>query len=331
MRSGWAITKSHGPMKNDPATNGRACAIAIEDLRMCPGLWPWEHLFLAVAAATPPSPDAMVGARLHAFVRNRPWTPTLHIAGRLLLEPGIHVVTGPSGHGKSLLLSLLAGYPMPGTRLRPRGFDFRGEPLLKGRPPRRGFPDGRIRAALCKGYRQTPCIFLPQTLPNVPKGEMTVKGLLQMVADGVCAIRGGAKPANRRGQKPKAILKALFGSSDWYAQFEAMLNKDVSALSGGERRRVEVAARLFGLWRLNIPGTILIMDEPTTGLDDANAKECFRLIEQACGDDTVFIVATHAPEAIPSRRSTISVRKRLTRQGLPVIRITQQCLTEGDA
>lgn len=256
--------------------------------------------------------------------RSAPWTPIIRVPGTLRIGPGIHIVRGRSGHGKSLLLSLLAGYPIPGAQIQATRFYACRRDLSAHR---RWYPFRKsgtlpVRRELCKLYRKVPCIFLPQTLPIVPKGQMTVARLLSIVSDGICAIRGVslARHANLR-----KLLRAVLGdSAKWQDDILALLYKDVNALSGGERRRVEVIARLIGLKKLLTPGSVLIMDEPTTGLDEENAREFFRLIETVCDDSVTVLIATHEKESVVSRRSTIFVRRRDSRRGQPLIYIRQR-------
>lgn len=64
-------------------------------------------------------------------------------------------------------------------------------------------------------------------------------------------------------------------------------DKRVSQYSGGMRKRLEVATALF-------PGIkVLILDEPTTGLDPAARRELFGLIEEVKGDMTTIMLVTH--------------------------------------
>jgi len=64
-------------------------------------------------------------------------------------------------------------------------------------------------------------------------------------------------------------------------------NKRVSEYSGGMRKRLEVATALF-------PGMqILILDEPTTGLDPSARRKFLGLIEELRGDKTTILLITH--------------------------------------
>lgn len=255
--------------------------------------------------------------------RSAPWAPIIRVPGSLRIGPGIHIVRGKSGHGKSLLLSLLAGYPMPGVKIEATQFcAYDLDLITRRRCASKKLYALPIRRELCKLYRRVPCIFLPQTLPIVPKGQMTVAKLLTIVSDGICAIRGVslARHANLR----KLLCAVLGDSVKWQDDMLALLHKDVNALSGGERRRVEVIARLIGLKKLLTPGSVLIMDEPTTGLDEENAREFFRLIESVCDDSVTVLIATHEKESVASRRSTIFVRRRDSRRGQPLIYIRQR-------
>jgi ABC-2 type transport system ATP-binding protein len=64
-------------------------------------------------------------------------------------------------------------------------------------------------------------------------------------------------------------------------------NKRVSEYSGGMRKRLEVATALF-------PGMqILILDEPTTGLDPSARRKFLGLIEELRGEKTTILLITH--------------------------------------
>lgn len=66
--------------------------------------------------------------------------------------------------------------------------------------------------------------------------------------------------------------------------------KKISNYSGGMRKRLEVATGLF-------PGTkILILDEPTTGLDPSARRNFYGLIKEINGEGTTILLITHIGE-----------------------------------
>ncbi|MDX6532172.1 MAG: type transport system ATP-binding protein [Blastocatellia bacterium] len=67
-------------------------------------------------------------------------------------------------------------------------------------------------------------------------------------------------------------------------------NKSVGSLSGGQRRRI-----LIGLALLGRP-PLLILDEPTTGLDPASRRAVWGVIRRAVNTGTTVILSTHYME-----------------------------------
>ena len=59
-----------------------------------------------------------------------------------------------------------------------------------------------------------------------------------------------------------------------YTSFDEFLNRPVGKLSGGQRRRIDIARAL-----LHRP-EILILDEPTTGLDPQTRQLIWNVIEK---------------------------------------------------
>ena len=70
---------------------------------------------------------------------------------------------------------------------------------------------------------------------------------------------------------------------------EEALAKPARALSGGMRRRAELAHALAH------PSSIVILDEPFAGLDAATKERCIRLIDEEL-DGRTLIIATHDEE-----------------------------------
>ena len=61
----------------------------------------------------------------------------------------------------------------------------------------------------------------------------------------------------------------------------------IKALSGGQRRRVDLAAAIIGKPEL------LFLDEPTTGFDPAARREAWRLVSDLTAGGTTVILTTH--------------------------------------
>jgi ABC-2 type transport system ATP-binding protein len=125
-----------------------------------------------------------------------------------------------------------------------------------------------VAAKSCMGY-------LPEGAPSY--GEMTVGEFLDFVAD----IRGltGARRRERRG-----VVVDRLGLAP-------VTNQVIETLSKGFRRRVGLAQAL-----IHDP-PVLILDEPTDGLDPNQKHEVRRLINELSKDKLV-IVSTHILEEV---------------------------------
>lgn len=192
-----------------------------------------------------------------------------------------------SGAGKSVLLSVLTGHLL-GPWMRKKdavSFDqFRvGGSLVS----QETFASpARLRTALLEEN----LIYLPQKLPE--DRSMRRRCLAEMT-DVVCAIAVSCPPAT--------AMERLRGNCRKFG-LENVLQQPLKDLSGGERKRVEIIARLTGVeLRDQQPGqeeVLFLLDEPTTGLDNATQREYFfflRQTRQAFTDIGItFVIATHA-------------------------------------
>ncbi len=89
----------------------------------------------------------------------------------------------------------------------------------------------------------------------------------------------------RGARRRAAELLDAFGLSD-------AANRQASALSGGMRRRLDIAASLI------VTPKLLFLDEPTTGLDPRNRLELWELIRAvAAGGTTVLLTTQYLEEA----------------------------------
>jgi ABC-type lipoprotein export system ATPase subunit len=215
-------------------------------------------------AATHPWGPAAVELRSIVRARGR------GAAARLVLDglshafsPGrLTAVTGRSGSGKTTLLRLLVGLDVPDA----------GELLLDAEP----FSNGREQLAALRRRRIG---YLPQ--------EPTPVGFLSAQENVALTLLLRGWDPGPAGKRASAVLTRL-GLAERARQ-------RVARLSAGEQQRVALARALAGARGL------LIVDEPTSRLDEANAGIVAGLLAAAAAaDGQTVICATHDPELIRS-------------------------------
>ena len=174
----------------------------------------------------------------------------------LTLPPkGLVVVSGPSGSGKTTLLRLLLGFDRPTA----------GEVLLAGHP-----------------------------LGAVPEEELRTRLAYVPQDHGVLSGRVGDVLAMGR-QVPEAELWSALEAvglatvvRELAAGLDTELLEDGGGLSGGQRQRLAIARALLGS-----PQAVLL-DEPTSNLDDTSEHEIVTLLERLARRRLVLAV-THRP------------------------------------
>jgi ABC-2 type transport system ATP-binding protein len=151
--------------------------------------------------------------------------------------------------------------------------------------------DAPVAAKSCLGY-------LPEGAPSY--GEMTVGEFLDFVAD----IRGLAGEQRRR---RRGIVVERLGLAP-------VIEQVVETLSKGFRRRVGLAQAL-----IHDP-QVLILDEPTDGLDPNQKHEVRRLINELSKDKLV-IVSTHILEEVHEvcTRAIIIANGRIVADETPAV------------
>lgn len=122
-------------------------------------------------------------------------------------------------------------------------------------------PEQTQQAKACVGY-------LPEQPPLYP--EMTVQEYLDFAAE----LKGVKKKAERKEQ----VLRAARRTG-----LEDVLPRLIRSLSKGYRQRVGIAQALLGAPQL------IILDEPTVGLDPAQVIEIRRLIQELGKTHTVIL------------------------------------------
>ncbi len=122
--------------------------------------------------------------------------------------------------------------------------------------------------------------------------------------------------------KNRAALYGIFGKEfdRRYEELDGMLSlkelekRPVGKLSGGQRRRVDIARAL-----VHRP-EILILDEPTTGLDPQTRKTVWKVIETLRKNDdmTVFLTTHYMEEAADAEYVVILDAGKVVAEGTPI-------------
>ncbi len=96
--------------------------------------------------------------------------------------------------------------------------------------------------------------------------------------------------------------------------FESLLNRTVGKLSGGQRRRIDIARAL-----LHRP-EILVLDEPTTGLDPQTRKLLWDVVTELRRSEglTVFLTTHYMEEAAEADYIVILDSGKIAAEGTPL-------------
>jgi ABC-2 type transport system ATP-binding protein len=149
--------------------------------------------------------------------------------------------------------------------------------------------DAPIKAKRCFGY-------LPEGAPAYP--DMTPRGFLEFIA-GIRGLSGA-----RRRERLEAVIEAV--------HIGRVLEQPIDTLSKGFKRRVGLAQTL-----LHDP-EVLVMDEPTDGLDP-NQKHEVRELIRTMAKDKAILLSTHILEEVEAvcTRAIIIASGRIVADGTP--------------
>ena len=152
-----------------------------------------------------------------------------------------------------------------------------------------------IQKATLKAQRQIG--YLPEGAPCY--GDMTVRSFLEFIAE----VRG-FKGAAKRERVARAVAQV---------ELEAVLEQSIETLSKGFKRRVGLAQAI-----LHDP-KVLILDEPTDGLDP-NQKHQVRKLIQSLAYDKIVIISTHILEEVSAvcTRAVVIAHGKLLADGTPL-------------
>lgn len=187
----------------------------------------------------------------------------------------VHVVLGLNGSGKSTLAYALmgaGGYTTLGGSIRFAGVDITAEPI-----------DVRARLGMTLAW-QEPARF----------EGLTVQQYLEL---------GQATPDRKR---LLAALEAVNLDPEYLPRFVD------EGLSGGERKRVELAAVYAMRPRL------AILDEPDSGIDRFTLDDIARLMRRMAGEGTAVLLISHRDEVVQiADRASLICSGRIMQTGAP--------------
>ncbi|WP_439887830.1 ABC transporter ATP-binding protein [Pseudomonas sp. MBLB4123] len=139
--------------------------------------------------------------------------------------------------------------------------------------------------------------YLPEGAPCY--GDMSVRGFLEFIAE----IRGYRGP-----EKQQRVARAVA-----QVELDKVLEQSIETLSKGFKRRVGLAQAI-----LHDP-RVLILDEPTDGLDP-NQKHQVRKLIQSLAQDKIVIISTHILEEVTAvcTRALVIGQGKLLADGTPL-------------
>jgi ABC-type multidrug transport system ATPase subunit/pSer/pThr/pTyr-binding forkhead associated (FHA) protein len=197
----------------------------------------------------------------------------------LAIPPGsFTALIGPSGAGKSTLLEALAGL----------------RPLAAGEVRANGQPLGAARGALVGRVG-----FVPQQ--DVVHLDLTVGESL----DALARLR---LPPDTTAAEREARVRAVLAALELSERRDVLVRR----LSGGQRKRVSIAAEL-----LTEP-SLLLLDEPTSGLDPALEESLMLLLRELAYKGKTVVLVTHTLENLAlCDQVAVLVEGRLAFAGAP--------------
>jgi len=167
-------------------------------------------------------------------------------------------IVGQTGSGKSTLVQMLNGLAMPSV----------GEILVDGITTKTISKKSKLMKALRK---KIGLVF------QFPEYQLFEETIVKDVAFGL--INYGMKKEDAYEKAKQYILK--IGLNDSY--FE----RSPFELSGGEKRKVAIAGILA------LEPDVIVLDEPTAGLDPRSKMDLLALIEKLHNDGKTVVIVTH--------------------------------------
>jgi zinc transport system ATP-binding protein len=156
--------------------------------------------------------------------------------------------------------------------------------------------DGTVRVNGQSAQKASSCIgYVPQDAHISQRFPITVMDVVLM---------GKLDPRKRWARKSATNRRDVMSALD-RLEMAQLADKKIGALSGGQRQRVFIARALVTQPKL------LLLDEPTSGIDTKGQAEFFRLLKELNEDVTILVVSHDLLVISRYVKSVACVNKRL--------------------
>ena len=171
---------------------------------------------------------------------------------------GVTSIIGPNGAGKSTLFNLLSGSFLPDS----------GSVFINDQDITRLNPEARLAAGMARSFQITNLFF-----------DLSVIENLQIASQAL-------EPKSRLYLPSSRSELAIQRAEDLLREFELVGSRHLLAgsLSHGEQRRLEIAVTLA------TKPSLLLLDEPTQGMSQADTQETADLIMRLGANITVLLI-----------------------------------------
>ncbi|WP_460942083.1 ABC transporter ATP-binding protein [Spirosoma daeguense] len=187
----------------------------------------------------------------------------------LTIPQGMFGLLGPNGAGKSSLMRTIATL----------------QEADSGSVRLTGLPDGDLDVLNQKDALRRVLGYLPQEFGVYPR--VTAEAML----DHIASLKGIANSRERN-----ELVQGLLQKVNLYE----VRKKNLGTYSGGMKQRFGIAQALLGNPRL------IIVDEPTAGLDPAERNRFHNLLSEI-GENTIVILSTHIVEDVTNLCSDMAI------------------------